>query len=262
MMAQADQMKLPVIRGLIDRRILVNYRIDPQVIAGQLPAPFRPQIVGGYGMAGICLIRLKHVRPTFLPPWFGIASENAAHRVAVEWDQAGTVRQGVFVRRRDTSSWANSMAGGRVFPGVHHRAAFTVGETSDRFNVALRSDDGQTQVAVRGRLAADLPPGSIFGSTAEASAFFRAGSLGYSPDAAACCFQGLELRCRDWHVEPLAIDEVHSSYFDDRSLFPRGSIEFDCALLMRGIEHEWHAADDLCSAATERPRPCESAAAS
>jgi hypothetical protein len=31
-------------------------------------------------------------------------------------------------------------------------------------------------------------------------------------------------------------------------LFPKGSIEFDCALLMRGIEHEWHGVPDLCCA--------------
>ena len=39
---------------------------------------------------------------------------------------------------------------------------------------------------------------------------------------------------------------VRSSYFDDHSVFPAGSIEFDCALLMRGIEHEWHGKSDLC----------------
>jgi len=33
---------------------------------------------------------------------------------------------------------------------------------------------------------------------------------------------------------------VESSFFEDRALFPPGSVEFDCALLMRGIEHEWH----------------------
>ena len=38
---------------------------------------------------------------------------------------------------------------------------------------------------------------------------------------------------------------VQSSYFDDRAVFPAGSIEFDCALLMRGIEHEWHSEADL-----------------
>jgi hypothetical protein len=41
---------------------------------------------------------------------------------------------------------------------------------------------------------------------------------------------------------------VRSSFFEDGSLFPRGSIEFDCALLMRGIEHEWHGRADLCCA--------------
>jgi hypothetical protein len=33
----------------------------------------------------------------------------------------------------------------------------------------------------------------------------------------------------------------------DEALFPKGSVEFDCALLMRGIEHEWHGKDDLYS---------------
>src|SRR5437899_2482413 len=79
-------MKIPVIHGVIDRRLLVNYRVDPDVLAPLLPAPFRPKLVRGYGLVGICLIRLKRVRPTFLPSWLGIASENAAHRAAVEWD--------------------------------------------------------------------------------------------------------------------------------------------------------------------------------
>jgi len=239
-------MKLPVVRGVIDRRILVNYRVDPGVLAALLPAPFRPKVVHGVGMVGICLIRLKKVRPTFLPAWLGISSENAAHRSAVEWDDDGTVREGVFVRRRDTNSWLNSLAGGRVFPGIHHHARFNVSETADRYAVALESDDGVTGMSVRGRRAERLPPSSVFRSLDEASAFFQAGSLGYSTTADPGRFQGLELRCRSWDVEPLAVEEVRSSFFEDESLFPRGSIEFDCALLMRGIEHEWHGKTDLC----------------
>jgi hypothetical protein len=34
---------------------------------------------------------------------------------------------------------------------------------------------------------------------------------------------------------------MESSFFDDRNRFPAGSIEFDSALLMRGIKHEWRA---------------------
>jgi hypothetical protein len=239
-------MRIPVIRGVIDRRILVKYRVAPEVLAPLVPAPFRPKLHRGYGMVGICLIRLRSVRPRFLPSWLGISSENAAHRTAVEWDEDGTVREGVYVRRRDTSSWLNALTGGRLFPGIHSHARYTVKEAGSHFEVALQSDDKVTSVSVVGDVAADLPRNSIFGSPGEASAFFEAGSLGYSATPDPRRFQGLELRCHRWQVEPLAVSSVQSSFFDDRSIFPAGSIEFDCALLMRGIEHEWHGKSDLC----------------
>jgi Uncharacterized conserved protein (COG2071) len=239
-------MRIPVMRGIIDRRILVNYRVAPNVLAVRLPPPFRPKLVNGAGMAGICLIRLKQVRPRFVPGFLGIASENAAHRVAVEWDDHGTRREGVYVRRRDTNSRLNSLVGGRLFPGIHHHAVFTVNETAERFEVSLKSDDGDTSMSVRTRRTAQLPSTSRFSSLEEASAFFQAGSLGYSGTDETTRFHGLELRCRNWHVEPLEVEEVRSSYFDDTTQFPPGSIKFDCALLMRGIEHEWHGQADLC----------------
>ena len=97
-------MKIPVIRGVIERRILVNYRADAEVVAAQLPAPFRPKLHRGYALVGICLIRLRGVRPRWAPAWAGIGSENAAHRTAVQWDENGRVLEGVYVARRDTSS--------------------------------------------------------------------------------------------------------------------------------------------------------------
>ncbi len=77
-------MKIPKIRGIIDRRILINFRVDAEALSRFLPAPFSPQLVNGYGVAGICLIRLKNIRPAFLPVKGGIQSENGAHRIAVE----------------------------------------------------------------------------------------------------------------------------------------------------------------------------------
>ncbi|HEY3967025.1 MAG TPA: DUF2071 domain-containing protein [Planctomycetaceae bacterium] len=239
-------MKIPVIRGVIDRRILVNYHVDLGVLASLLPAPFRPKVIRGAGMVGICLIRLKQLRPSWLPARLGISSENAAHRAAVDWDDHGVVREGVYVRRRDTNSWLNSLAGGRLFPGIHHHARFTVEESADRLAVALRSDDEVTSMSVRSRRGDRLPTSSVFRSLEEASTFFQAGSLGYSATSDPARFQGLELRCQKWRVEPLDVEEVCSSFFDDVSQFPKGSIEFDSALLMRNIEHEWHGRSALC----------------
>ena len=241
-------MRIPILRGLIDRRLLVNYRVDPDVLARLLPPPFEPKLIRGHGMVGICLIRLKQVRPRFVPSWLGIASENAAHRAAVVWHENGELKEGVFIRRRDTSSRLNAWAGGRLFPGEHHHARFAVEESAERLSVALDSDDGQVRIGVRGQVADHWPGSSIFASLAEASAFYKAGALGYSVTQEMGVYQGMELRCRSWDVAPLEMEEVRSSYYDDPAVFPKGSIHYDCTLLMRGIAHEWHGQRDLCCA--------------
>ena len=95
---------VPIVHGVIDRRILVNYRVDPDILTRMLPPPFRPKLVAGVGMVGVCLIRLRNVRPRFLPAVVGIGSENAAHRIAVEWEAGELVQRGVYIPRRDSSS--------------------------------------------------------------------------------------------------------------------------------------------------------------
>ncbi len=43
------------------------------------------------------------------------------------------------------------------------------------------------------------------------------------------------------------MEEVYSSYFADERRFPKGSVEFDCALLMRDIPHAWRAEPPLAT---------------
>lgn len=225
--------------GIIDRRMLINFRILPDVAAKLLPSFFRPKLVSGWAMAGICLIRLKDIRPRGFPAVCGLGSENAAHRIAVEWDEGGRVHEGVYIPRRDTSSALQAFAGGRLFPGVHHVAAFEVKEHNHEFQMQMQSRDGTTSVGLHARRAAQIPAASIFASLAEASEFFARGSVGYSATSKPDCCDGLELHTSKWQVEPLEIQWVSSSFFDDPSRFPNGTIQFDCALLMQNIEHEW-----------------------
>jgi hypothetical protein len=243
---------VPTLAGVIERRVLANYRLDPDVTSRILPAPFRPQLFDGWAIGGICLIRLASVRPRGVCDWVGIRSENAAHRFAVEWDHAteaggpGEVRTGVYIPRRDTDSRLNHWAGGRLFPGIHHLAEFTVDEDDDRVAVDLVSEDGLTRVGVAGRVSASLPATSVFGSLERASAFFAAGSLGYSETEVPGQYHGLELACTRWHCQPLAVDRIHSSFFEDPQRFPVGATQFDHALLMRDIDHEWIGRAPLC----------------
>jgi uncharacterized protein YqjF (DUF2071 family) len=237
-------MKLPVIQGIIDRRVLLNWHVDPVPLSRILPPPFRPQLVNGFGIAGVCLIRLKEIRPKFLPRGFGLSSENGAHRIAVEWDEEGERKVGVYIPRRDTNSRMNVLAGGRLFPGLHHHASFDVKEDADGIRIDLKSADASTRVTVEGRPASSLPAGSVFGSLEEASAFFEAGSLGFSATNTPGCYDGLELRCEDWQVQPLEVMQAESSFFSEAN-FPAGSAAFDCALLMRGVKHQWIGREQL-----------------
>ncbi len=238
-------MRLPTILGIIRRRILVNYRVDADVIQALLPSRFRPKLHNGHAVAGICLIRLEHIRPKMLPEIVGVSSENAAHRIAVVWDgENGVTQEGVFIPRRDTNSQINHLLGGKVFPGEHHQATFKVTESESGIVLSMRSQDGDVAVEVAGRISEGLRS-SIFQSLSQASSFFESGSLGYSVTSDANRLDGLMLKTKEWRVEPLEVERVYSSYFADESKFPKGSIEFDHALIMRNIAHEWHNASAL-----------------
>jgi len=230
---------MPTMHGIIDRRMLVNFRVKPETARKLLPPYFRPKIMAGWAMAGICLIRLKDIRPRGFPAALGLTSENAAHRIAVEWDENGTTREGVYIPRRDTSSTLQAFVGGRIFPGVHHNAGFEVAELDDGYKLRMRAHDDGTAIDLDARLATALPSTSVFKTIAEVSDFFARGAVGYSATKNPDCCDGLELHATGWHVEPLDVISVHSSFFDDKSRFPAGTLEFDCALLMRNIEHEW-----------------------
>jgi hypothetical protein len=119
-------MKQPRLSTVIERRLLVNYRVDPDIAASLLPAPLRPQQVGGWAVAGICLIRLGQIRPVWVPRGLGLRSENAAHRIAVQWDGPQGTHTGVFIPRRDTGSALAVLAGGRLFPGLHHQVRIPI----------------------------------------------------------------------------------------------------------------------------------------
>ena len=234
-------MKIPTLQGVIKRRILVNYRAEPDAIQKVLPKNFHPKLHNGKAVAGICLIRLEHIRPKFTPAFIGITSENAAHRIAVLWEENSETREGVFIPRRDTNSFINASVGGTLFPGEHHKADFTV-EDADKIDFAMKSMDKTVSVELKGKISEKLPNNSIFSCLTEASNFFETGSLGYSVTGEAKHLDGIILQTKEWKVDALELDFVHSSYYADESTFRKGSIEFDHALIMQNIAHEWRSA--------------------
>lgn len=229
-------MRLPVIHGIIDRRMLINYAADPEYVGKVLPKPFRPKLFQEQAIVGICLIRLKNIKPKGFPDFIGLNSENGAHRIAIEWEENGETKEGVFVKRRDTSLKLNALAGGRIFPGKHYLAKFNVLEKDNHFHLDFTSSDNTT-VEVDAKLTDKLNESSIFKTLDNVSAFLETGAIGYSPNGKG--FDGMKLATYKWEIKPLEVENVRSSFFEDKSVFPEGTIKFDNAVLMENIEHEW-----------------------
>jgi hypothetical protein len=222
----------------IARRLLVNYRIDPEVVAAQLPEPFRPLTVSGWAVGGVCFIALRDLRPAGTPAGLGFSSENVAHRFAVEWDEEDGRHVGVYVPRRDSSSRIISWSGGRVFPGRHRLASFEVKDTGTDLHIEVVSRDGSVRLVVAAHVD-EAMAGELFTSIDDATSFFLTAPLGYSPTERPGCFDGVRLLSERWDAEPASVSEMGSSLFDDEAHFPPGACTLDSALIMRNLSVRW-----------------------
>ena len=231
-------MKIPSLVGTIDRRILVNFRAELSVLRKFLPEPFEPLSVNGYGIVGICFFQLKDLRIKGAPSLLGYRSENSAHRISIQWEENGKRKTGVYIPRRDTSSVLNALAGGRVFSGAHRLAKFHVKEEEGTFDISFQGKDG-TSFYINAQESSNFPMGSLFKTLDRASAFFKRGNIGYAPRYKLEIFDGIELHIPQWEVQALRVNKVETGFFEDLTHFPKGSIYFDHALLMKNCEHEW-----------------------
>lgn len=210
--------------------------------------------MNGYAVAGICLIRVGSMRPRGLPARIGLGSENAAHRFAVEWDTPSGVDSGVYIPRRDSDSLVNLAVGGHLYPGAHHRATFAVNETESKMAVRFTARDASAHVEIVARITDDLVGSKLFANTAEASAFFEHGSVGFSATSDPRRFDGLALATSAWRVEPGEVMKARASYFADRSAFPAGTAELDSVLVMRRVPVTWKPLALLTTTGPENKR--------
>lgn len=234
-------MNIPVLDGLIDRRILINYRVHPDAVRPLLPAFMDPLVINGYASAGICLLRLKDIGIKYSPRPFRITSENAAHRFLVTYSENGKQVHGVYIPRRDTDSSMNVLLAGKLLSWPHYAATFRSSEANGHYAVTMESSDKYSSLSIEADLSEAFPVDSMFDSLDHASAVFQGCQTGVSPSTHPESYKRVRLETKSWIVKPLVVRKLQSSYFEDQLTFPQHTIQFDNALLMEGIEHEWHS---------------------
>jgi hypothetical protein len=236
---------LPALEGVIRRRVLLNFRVAPEIVAPLIPDPLEVLTHGEAAIVGICLIGMERLRPKGVPGWFGVASENMAHRIAIRYPTGTGMSDGVFIWRRDTDQCLVSLLGGRLFPGVHQRAAFTIEDDDKDVSICVRTQDRLADVRFDASHETEWCSHSVFSTFDDAVTFFRRGDCGFSCSLREGRLDGLQLKTLRWEMQPLRVNQLHSAFFEDRERFPSNTVQFDCALMMRGIPHEWHEISDV-----------------
>src|SRR5882757_10021841 len=191
---------LPILEGTIRRRILLNFRVDPDLVQALLPSSLEPITKNGAAIVGICLIGLQNLRPKGLPSMMGLSSENMAHRVAVRYPAGDGKKDGVFIWRRETDQCLVSLLGGRLFPGVHEQADFAISEGQAGLSMKVSTRKGEADVGFQADYETEWKPTAAFSSFQDAREFFERGDCGFSCSLQNGRLDGMRLQMSRWEM--------------------------------------------------------------
>lgn len=221
----------PAVRGIVERRLLVNYRVDLGRLDAILSKPFRGREVGesGMGIGSICLTRVENARPRFAPGFLGIPVETATHRVYARVEGGG--EHCVYVPRRDVSSGFHAFVMGSLLPMEFDRGEF---RTEERGIERLIQVDGGNEVVgvlFQETERDEVKEDSVFYSLESASVFLCEGGVEYGMSGDV--YSGIETCLQENDLKPVEVKDEQSSYFG------KMGGEFDSAFRMEEVEHVW-----------------------
>ena len=211
---------LKIGRRPIRCRVLVLYRIDPSVLQRVLPAGMRPRIVQSYAVGVACYTRLGPSR------FLRSSSDHLAYRFALEREDKDGPQPVTWVARRETSSWLEARCGEKLLRGEYGRSVFELHEDQFGLKLAVTSPRGE-EFHLRAEAPGKLGE-SLFPSPHAVESFFAEHGEIQPADVFAPEADELDLKTC-FAPEPLAVFEVRSLFFDDRTVFPSGSATLDSA---------------------------------
>ncbi len=224
---------------LVDRRILILYRVSADALGQLCPAAARPRS-SCCAVAGI-VFRRRTVRAWLVPARCG-TSQCATHFMRLPDDLRADVCPGIIPLRHDSSSrWQTwgAASGGR------HHARFQVVDRLDSLELVGDSDDRQMHLALKARVARELPGGSMFRSVSQVAGYLAADLARLGLVTAARSVGSGDV-WRHLRLEPLDVMQLESSFFDRwRQSHPEW-VEHDSAFLLREEQLGWSQEGTFC----------------
>jgi len=237
-------------RGVLGRCWLFAFRTSPSTARRFLPAPLEPVRHGAFAYWNVVVCHVGLIRPAFVPAWvpawLGLNYWHVAYRLYARLplgpNRAGcppgqaSALEGLYFVRSDCNHPLIGVSGRVLTDFRFHLAGVAVEETDAGVRIAIRSPDAPAEVRLFRNGATALPPGSPFGSLAEAEAALKYRPFGLSLDRAGRRANVVRI-VRDeaaWRAHSVAVEHARFAFFDGIDA------ELELCTEVDAIEYQWN----------------------
>lgn len=161
--------------------LLVNHRVEPDVLAAVLPEPLVPAVHLGQAWVTVVVVRLEKMRPAGLPPAVGVTDDQLLFRAMVELDG----RRGAHFLRSEARSGAVAAVASTVSSFNYHRSSVRLAVGADRIGLVPRRRGAVADAVASfdiGAASTELPASSSFARLDEAVTWLADVFDAFQPD--------------------------------------------------------------------------------
>ena len=230
---------------------LVNFAIEPSVLARALPSPLVPDIYADRGWLSVVIAQMSGMRPAGIPQPLGVTYNQVVYRAVVRHGDA----RGVHFLRSDSDSCLMSALGNAMSFFAFHHADIEMQRDSDLQSVEVRTRDHTADIQARFRPSTELPPTSVFPDLATAKRQLVELFDAYHPRPGRPVTDQISIRRSDWELRLVEDEIARYQLMDDSAMFPAGSAVLDSVFAVKDLMYRWNRLAHVPSATSHREKP-------
>ncbi len=221
-----------------------NYRVEPGLLAGRLPAPLEPEVFKGFAWVQVLVSSLREMRPRGLPGPAGVSFYQVSYRAAARYPSAqGGWRRGGYFLRSETNDPLMRAIGNRLTEFRFHEfgaAEIVMVRDGDRLTVGIdaESPGGKLIGVVDTRPLAAPPTGSAWSSLDELQEPLVDCCDAFGVDREAGFLYTLTIERGSWRPRFVAAEDLYCEYFTENAAWP-GAAALDSILHIPRCPYRW-----------------------
>lgn len=219
---------------------LVNFSLEPDVLAARLPRHLMPDIHDGRAFLSIVIAQIRGMRPSLLPELLGVDYTQVVYRAVVTCGG----QRGVYFLRSDADNALMALAGTALTFFRFHwtRVEWKLGDGITRFSLRPRRMEAAS-IEAEFESCADqenMPASSRFRNLPLAQSFLTELYVAFGPKCSGGKADAVRIDRSEW-TSLLVRDRIGKyEAMSSGVLFGAGEAELDSVLHVRSMKYRWH----------------------